>query len=109
MATLRHRKPENWLAAVARNGHGIQAEDPLDPLTRGEEALLMGLRLTEGVDLARIAALAGGTAPVDRAAVARLQGHGLVVLEGDHLRVTDAGALLLDAILPEVVRAPVPA
>jgi len=109
LATRRHRKPENWLAAVARNGHGLQVEDPLDPPTRAEEALLMGLRLTEGIDLARIAALAGGTAPVDRAAIARLRGHGLLALAGDHLRVTDAGALLLDAILPEIVRTPVPA
>jgi len=109
LATQRHRKPENWLAAVARHGHGCQAEDPLDPVTRAEEALLMGLRLTEGVDLSRIARLAGGTAPLDRAAITRLENHGLLALHGDHLRVTDAGALLLDAILPQIVRTPVPA
>jgi len=109
LATRRHRKPENWLAAVARNGHGCQTENPLDPVTRAEEALLMGLRLTEGVDLTRIAALARGPAPLDHAAIARLESHGLLALDRDHLRVTDAGALLLDAILPEIVRTPVPA
>ena len=102
-ATQRHRKPENWLAAVARNGHGCQIEEPLDGHTRATEALVMGLRLAEGVDLRRVAALAGGVAPVDDAAVARLAKLGLIRREGDWLRVTGAGALLLDAILPEVV------
>src|SRR3546814_348545 len=67
-------KPENWLAALTRNGHGIESEEPLAPRTRATEALLMGLRLDEGVDLARIATL-GGTTPaalIDARAVDRL-------------------------------------
>lgn len=103
LATVRRRKPENWLAAVARNGHGLEVEEPLGPHTRATEALVMGLRLVEGVDLDRIAALAGGRAPVDDAAIARLAAQGLVAREGPRLRVTEAGALLLDAILPLVV------
>lgn len=103
LATVRHKKPENWLAAVARNGHGLQVEDPLSPATRAVEALVMGLRLAEGVDLARVAELAGGTAPIDAAAEARLARQGLVERTGLRLRVTDAGALLLDAILAELV------
>mgnify|MGYP002777737844 CR=1 FL=1 len=105
-ATFRRRKPENWLAAVARNGHGVEREDSLDPTTRATEALLMGLRLTEGVDLARIATLAAGEAPVDREAVARLERLGMVASDGERLRVTETGALLLDAILAEVVTSP---
>jgi oxygen-independent coproporphyrinogen-3 oxidase len=103
LATVRHKKPENWLAAVARNGHGAQEETPLSPADRATEALLMGLRLTEGVDLARIAALAGGSAPIDARAEARLIAQGLVARDGDRLRVMEAGALLLDAILVELV------
>jgi oxygen-independent coproporphyrinogen-3 oxidase len=102
-ATARRKKPENWLQAVARNSHGIEIEDALSPHDRATEALLMGLRLAEGVDLRRIAALAGGVAPVDLKAAARLGELGFVAVEGDWLRFTDAGALLLDAILPEVV------
>jgi len=104
LATVRRRKPENWLTAVHRNGHGIEREDALTPAERAQEALLMGLRLREGVDLRRIAMLAGGEAPVDTEAVRRLAGHGLVEQDGDRLRVTEAGALLLDAILPQIVR-----
>ncbi len=66
----------------------------------------MGLRLREGVDLARIAGL-GETdidSLIDRTAADRLAGQGLLVRAADRLAVTDAGMLLLDAILPEIVR-----
>ena len=63
-AIQRHRKPENWLAALARNGHGIAEEREIAARDRGVEALLMGLRLGEGVDLARIAGIAS-CAPAD--------------------------------------------
>jgi len=106
LATVRHKKPENWIGAVARNGHGLQVEDPLAPATRATEALVMGLRLAEGVDLARIADLAGGTAPIDAVAEARLTAQGFVARDADRLRVTEAGALLLDAILPQLVDTP---
>ncbi len=103
LATMRRKKPENWLAAVARNGHGAEIEEPLVPYDRASEALLMGLRLHDGVDLRHVAAVGGGTAPIDWAAVARLERQGLIVREPERLRVTEAGALLLDAILPLVV------
>jgi len=105
VATQRHRKPENWLGAVERNGHGMQGETPLDAGDRAREALLMGLRLGEGVDLAAIAARTGlaEAALVDAEGIARLAAHGLVAREGDRLRVTAQGALLLDAILAEIV------
>ena len=106
LATARHRKPENWLNAVARNGHGAQVEEALAPRERSTEALLMGLRLREGVDLARVARLGETTVAgiVDEAAVSRLEAQGLLARSDDHLRVTEAGMLLLDAILPLVVR-----
>ncbi|MCR5870864.1 MULTISPECIES: radical SAM family heme chaperone HemW [unclassified Sphingomonas] len=98
-ATTRHKKPENWLNAVARNGHGMQEEVALTKAERATEALVMGLRLAEGVDLARI-----GAGFVDLDAVERLAAHGLIVREGDRLRVTDAGMPVLEGILREVVR-----
>ena len=103
-ATQRHRKPENWLGAVARNGHGLVTEEPLAPEARAREALLMGLRLAEGVDLARVGRVTGLAveAIVDAAAIAALPG--LIVRDGERLRVTEAGILLLDSILPRVVR-----
>ena len=105
LATVRHRKPENWLSAVGRNRHGAQSEEALIPADRAKEALLMGLRLREGIELARVARR--GEAPVaalaDEPAIGRLSRQGLVARDGNHLRVREAGMLLLDAILPEIV------
>jgi len=98
LATLRHRKPENWLAAVARAGHGIAEAQEVTPEQARTEALLMGLRLAEGVDLARFDPDA-----IDRAAAGRLAEQGLLAFEGSRLRVRGAGRLLLDAILAEIV------
>lgn len=97
-ATTRHKKPENWLNAVTRNGHGMREEVALSPAERATEGLVMGLRLAEGVDLARI-----GAGFVDLVAVERLAAHGLIVREGDRLRVTGAGMPVLEGILREVV------
>ena len=105
-ATERHKKPENFIAAVERNGHGLKVETDLPPHERATEAMLMGLRLSEGIDLARVEARSGLArgAFVDADAVKRLAGQGLLALDGDRLAVTDGGILLLDSILSEVVR-----
>ena len=105
-ATERHKKPENFLSAVGRNGHGLKVEADLPSTERATEALLMGLRLAEGIDLARVEMRSGllRTAFLDDAAVARLVEQGLMTFVGDRLTVTDAGILLLDSILSEVVR-----
>jgi oxygen-independent coproporphyrinogen-3 oxidase len=105
LATTRHKKPENWLAAMARNGHGLQEERPLPPEERAGEALMMGLRLAEGIDLADLAARTGVAegALVDETAVVRLQTHGLLCRDGKRLTVTAQGMLLLDGILGEIV------
>jgi len=106
-ATQRHRKPENWLSALARNGHGISVEDVIAPDDAAVEALLMGLRLREGVDLERIARLTG-RAPqqiIDESALDRLTRAGLLVREGSCVAATPAGMLLLDRLLAELIRA----
>ncbi|WP_066800104.1 radical SAM family heme chaperone HemW [Sphingomonas soli] len=100
MATVRHKKPENWIAAIGRNGHGTQLEDALSRHDRGVEALLMGLRLTEGVDLDRIP-----DAPIDERALARLIPLDLIVRDGSRLIVTESGMPVLEAILREIVLA----
>lgn len=105
MATMRHKKPENWLNAMARNGHGIEIEEALTPSSRRAEALLMGLRLREGVDLARIAALSGEAVEtvVDARAAATLVAEALIIRDGTRLRATEAGMLVLNAIIAALV------
>ena len=105
-ATQRHRKPENWLSAVDRRGDGLESETALTPEERAREALVMGLRLAEGVDLTRVAALGGGAlgGVVDEAAIALLAREGLVARDGERLRATEAGMLVLNAVIAAVAR-----
>ena len=55
LATVRHRKPENWLEGVAKQGHGIVEARPLGTREQAAEAMLMGLRLAEGIDISALA------------------------------------------------------
>ena len=105
VATQRHKKPENWLSAIKRNKHGMEAETSLAPTDQAREALMMGLRLAEGVDITRLSCRTGlaRDAMLDDAAIAQLAGHGLLSSDGDHVTVTPQGMLLLDAILPQIV------
>jgi oxygen-independent coproporphyrinogen-3 oxidase len=100
--TVRHRKPENFLAAVARNGHGLVEEAVLSAEEKAAEALVMGLRLAEGIDPAALAERLGVERLIDPAAAARLQKLGLVEHTPQRLKVTPAGRLLLDRILAEI-------
>ncbi len=101
MATVRHKKPENWMSAVARNGHGTESEEALSPDMRRTEAMLMGLRLRNGVDLGRIAKLGETTIDnvIDQSALATLQREGLLLRNGDWLSATPAGMLVLNGVL----------
>jgi len=107
MATVRHRKPENWLEAVAATGHGLSEERPLGRSEQASEALLMGLRRAEGVDLAALSARFGLTEPelIDARGLAGPLRQGLVWREGSRLGVTEAGMPVLDALLGELVAA----
>jgi oxygen-independent coproporphyrinogen-3 oxidase len=100
--TVRHKKPENFLAAVARNGHGLVEEEQLTKIEAAHEALVMGLRLAEGIDPAALASRLGVERLIDDRAVDRLAGHGLLARDGPIVRTTPAGRLLLDSILAEI-------
>jgi putative oxygen-independent coproporphyrinogen III oxidase len=104
-ATQRHKKPENFLSGVVRNAHGIVTDEPLDAETRAMEALLMGLRLAEGIDLSDIAfrTSVGVDRLVDSQAIAGIEKLGLIRQHDAHLTVTPQGMPLLDAILPQIV------
>ena len=102
MRTVRHKKPENFLRGVLRNGHGLAEEAALSPFEAGDEALVMGLRLAEGVDAGALAARFGLEAIVDWARVERLVGSGHLERDGSRIAVTARGRLLLDAILGEI-------
>ena len=105
VATMRHRKPENYLAAVAAQGHGIVEARPLGGQEQAAEALLVGLRLAEGVDAVALATRFGVPlgALLDEDKVALYRDLGLLTFRGTHLAVSEEGMPLLDAILGEIV------
>ncbi|WP_088308389.1 radical SAM family heme chaperone HemW [Novosphingobium sp. B 225] len=106
-ATVRHRKPENWLAALDGQGHGIAEERALGQSEQASEAMLMGLRLAEGVDLSALAQRFGTQRDdlCDPAKLAFYTRQGLCWTTWDRVGVTPAGMPLLDALLSELVPA----
>ncbi|UIP05798.1 radical SAM family heme chaperone HemW [Erythrobacter sp. SDW2] len=104
-ATMRHKKPENWLASIEERGHGAQEERALTVSEQASEALMMGLRLAEGVDLAAMAQRFGlaETALVAAERVEFYRRLGMVMRAGPRLIVTPQGMPLLDALLGELV------
>lgn len=104
-ATRRHRAPEPWAERVERDGHGSTAEEILLPGDRAREMLLMGLRLSEGIDARRFFArtdmqLAEAMEPeIFEQALAA----GYLVVDGPILRATAEGRLRLDALLAALV------
>ncbi len=100
-ATLTLRDPASWLAAVETAGSGECGRDPLSPADRAAEHLMMGLRLAEGIDLARHAALGG--APLDPGRLAGLAELGLIRTNGRRLAATQQGRAVLNALLRELL------
>jgi putative oxygen-independent coproporphyrinogen III oxidase len=98
IATATVRAPEAWLAQVNANGHGLDRFDEVTTEEQGTEALLMGLRLSEGIDVA----------PIEHklhrplARVNALEAQGLVTLNNGRLRATPRGRLVLNAVLKEL-------
>lgn len=106
-ATVRHRKPENWLESMASKGHGIAEERALPLPEQASEALLMGLRLREGIDLPALSRRFAlpESALIDARCFTFYAGQGLCWRQGARIGVTEQGMPLLDALLGELVPA----
>ncbi len=103
-ATRRHRSPEAWMAAVERHGHGMAEREPVGAVDRAREMLLMGLRLSDGIDEARFASRTGRTIAdaTDPAILEAAIAEGYLSRRDARLAPTPAGRLLLDALLPRL-------
>jgi putative oxygen-independent coproporphyrinogen III oxidase len=104
-ATRRHRAPEPWAERVERDGHGTVEEAPLNPTDRAREMLLMGLRLSEGIDPARFAARTGVALDqaVDASVLRQALAEGYLDWRRGSLVATPAGRLRLDPLLAAMV------
>ncbi len=100
IATATERHPETWLAAVEREGHGIVEEEWLTAEAEGDEFLLMGLRLKEGIDPARYTSLTGRR--LDEGRIRTLEDEGFLARRNARLAVTREGFPVLNAVVGQL-------
>jgi putative oxygen-independent coproporphyrinogen III oxidase len=101
IATATARNPEAWRKQVEQRGDGLTIDEPLDAEEIADEFLVMGLRLSEGIDPARYQVLAGR--PFDPGRIADLKAHGLIAERANgHLAVTPEGFPVLNAVVADL-------
>ena len=96
-ATHAAPRPADYIARVAETGLGFATTEILDATAVAEERLLSGLRITDGVARAEVAALA-----IDPDKIAHLTALGLLADDPHRLRATAAGRLVLDRLTTEL-------
>jgi putative oxygen-independent coproporphyrinogen III oxidase len=103
IVTIAEKLPERWVELVEQRGHGVVGGETLTRSEEADEFLLMGLRLVEGIDLARYEQLSGKSLSSARLSI--LQGEGLVAPIGNsRLRATPEGMIVLDAVVADLAR-----
>jgi putative oxygen-independent coproporphyrinogen III oxidase len=100
-ATATEKRPETWLMRVESLGHGLVTDDILIREEMADEFLLMGLRLTEGIDPRGYAQISGRNLDPRRLAILNQEGAVEITSEG-RLRVTPAGFPVLDAVVADL-------
>ncbi|WP_420548433.1 radical SAM family heme chaperone HemW [Curvivirga sp.] len=95
-AVLRHRLPEKWLNAVQSLGHATREIVSVDAQEQFQEALMMGLRLREGVPVFRLNEI-GDFLQQDRLDI--LCEEGLLTQRNDKILATNEGRQRLNAVL----------
>lgn len=94
------KQPGKWLEAV-NQGTGEKLFDPISPTEQANEYLMMCLRLTQGVDMARFEALGGK--PLDPATLKDLEQMGMITVESPYVKATHQGRLVLNAVIAELL------
>ncbi len=99
-ALVAERHPESWRELVKKQGHGIVSDVVVPPADQASEYLLMGMRIAEGIDMDRYAALAGRE--IDSSKLAGMKSMGLIKRNGQRLMATADGRKLLNAVIAEL-------
>jgi oxygen-independent coproporphyrinogen-3 oxidase len=103
-ATVNERNPEAWLERVAGTGRGLVEHSALTPGDQADEMLLMGLRLTEGIDLRQLCAISG--VRPSRRAIERLQALAMLEFtQSGRIRATRSGRFVLNEIVRQLALA----
>jgi oxygen-independent coproporphyrinogen III oxidase len=103
------RLPGRYIRAIAAGGSAACVPEFIDRARRIHEGLMVGLRLREGIDLEAFARAYGvHLATTYAEPIAELIASGHVRCIDGHLRLTDRGRLVIDAVLALLVAADVP-
>ncbi|MBV1700331.1 MAG: coproporphyrinogen III oxidase [Hyphomicrobiales bacterium] len=95
------RHPEMWLTVVESDGQALVEDDLLSASEQGDEFLLMGLRLSEGIEPLRFEAIAGR--PLSGSRISSLVADGMVEMTPTgRIRVTQEGFPVLDAVVADL-------
>ena len=97
IATAGFKAPGAWLSSVEAKGHGLETRDNVSAVEQGDEMMLTGLRLSEGVSLSRFERLSGQ--PLEATRLSGLVAQGLLTREGDIIAATPDGRLVLNGVL----------
>ncbi|WP_397541615.1 radical SAM family heme chaperone HemW [Roseovarius salis] len=99
-ATVAPDQPDQWLAAVEA-GRGAGAAEPIPPAVQGDEYLMMGLRISEGIDADRFQSITGAT--LDPEKIHHLQEIGVITVDDHRVRATESGRPVLNAVIRELL------
>lgn len=107
-ATVGEKHPETWANRVEQHGHGLIEQEWLGRREQADELLLMGLRLSEGIDLDRLARV-GGVEPSAKV-IAALSDLGLLQIVtsipgGNRpavIRASPKGRFVLNSVVAEL-------
>jgi len=100
------RLPGRYIQAIAERGSAVHMSECIDRERRLHEGLMVGLRLREGIDLAAFLHDYGVSLEIAYAApIAELMQAGYLQVTAGHLRLSDHGRLVADAVLSRLVAA----
>lgn len=104
-ALSQERSPEKWLSQVAAFGHATAQKEVLTAQMRAEEMIMMGLRLTQGLNLKDFETRVGQKIEgfIDQSYLQRLLELGYMERDAHHLKATDQGLPLLNDLLRRIL------
>lgn len=99
-----HRSVTSWLNRVLGGGSAVAETETLDDEGRARELIMLGLRMTEGIDLPAFLERTGyDVRELEPVAIARFCADGLLEEAHGHLRLTRAGRFLADTVIAELL------
>lgn len=103
--TVMEKRPEAWLRAVNNKGHGLTHFMSVSPSDRAQEMVMMGLRLTKGLDLSRVSYATGLKRHdfIDAKGISHMEQLGLLAQDQNFLILTPKGRPLLNRVVAEIL------